>query len=134
VGSGGALATPFEIVPLRGLWSIAALDGRVFALIAAIALPLAVIPAAIGLWRTIADARRRRFDLPMALLFINAAVLLFTPQSTFREPLALARFVVGLIAATLMYAAARRSRRGLNYALLWVLTLGLALNESQLPI
>jgi hypothetical protein len=134
VGSGGALATPFEVVPLRGLWSIAALDGRVFALFAAIALPLAVIPALIGLWRTLADARRRRFDLPMALLFINAAVLLFTPQSTFREPLALARFVVGLIASTLIYAAARRSRRGLNYALLWVLTLGLALNESRLPI
>ena len=134
VGSGGALATPFEIVPLRGLWSIAAIDGRVFALIAAVALPLAVIPALIGLWRTGRDLRRGQLDLPMALLFINAAVLLFTPQSTFREPLALARFVVGLIAVTLIYAAARRSRRGLNYALLWVLTLGLALNESQLPI
>jgi ABC-type Fe3+-siderophore transport system permease subunit len=68
------------------------------------------------------------------VLFFNAAVILFTPQSTFREPLAMARFVVGLIAATLMYASARRSRRGLNYALLWMFTLGLALNESQLPI
>ncbi|CAG0978337.1 hypothetical protein ANRL2_02237 [Anaerolineae bacterium] len=134
VGSGGALATPFEIVPLRGLWSIAAIDGRRFVLIAAMMLPLAVIPALIGLWRTIGDARRRRFDLPMWLLLINAAVIVFTPQSTFREPLAMARFVAGLIAATLMYAAARRSKRGLNYALLWVLTLGLALNESQLPI
>lgn len=134
VGSGGALATPFEIVPLRGLWSIAAIDGRVFALIAMIALPLAVIPALIGVWRSIGDARRRRFDLPMWLLLINAGVIVFTPQSTFREPLAMARFVVGLIASTLLFAAARRSRRGLNYALLWVLTLGLALNEGQLPI
>ena len=134
VGSGGALATPFEIVPLRGLWSIAALDGRVFALIAAVALPLAVLPAVIGVWQVFKDARRGRFDLPMTLLFINAAVLLVTPQSTFREPLALARFVVGLIASTVIYAAARRSRRGLNYALLWALTLGLALNETQLPI
>ncbi|HZY41174.1 MAG TPA: hypothetical protein VFF59_04150, partial [Anaerolineae bacterium] len=134
VGSGGALATPFEIVPLRGLWSIAAIDGRVFLLIAAIMLPLAVIPALIGLWRMIGDARRRRFDLPMWLLLINAGVIVFTPQSTFREPLAMARFVVGLIASTLLFAAARRSRRGLNYALLWVLTLGLALNEGQLPI
>ena len=134
VGSGGALATPFELIPLRGLWSIAAIDGRVFVLMAMIMLPLAVIPALIGLWRTIGDARRRRFDLPMWLLLINAAVIVFTPQSTFREPLAMARFVVGLIAATLTYAAARRSKRGLNYALLWILTLGLALNESQLPI
>lgn len=134
VGSGGALATPFEIVPLRGLWSIAAIDGRVFVLMAGLMLPLAVIPAAIGVWRALRDMRRRRFDLPMWLLLINAAVIAFTPQSTFREPLAMARFVAGLIAAVLVYAAARRSRRGLNYALLWILTLGLALNESQLPI
>jgi hypothetical protein len=134
VGSGGALATPFEVIPLRGLWSIAAIDGRVFVLLAVIMLPLAVIPASIGLWRTIGDAWRSRFDLPMWLLLINAAVIVFTPQSTFREPLAMARFVVGLIAAALTYAAARRSKRGLNYALLWMLTLGLALNESQLPI
>jgi ABC-type Fe3+-siderophore transport system permease subunit len=65
---------------------------------------------------------------------VNAAIILFTPQSTFREPLAMARFIVGLVAAALMYAAARRSKRGLNYALLWMFTLGLALNESQLPI
>lgn len=134
VGSGGALATPFEIVPLRGLWSIALIDGRVFVLFAAIMLPLAVIPALIGLWRVWRDARRGRFDLPMTLLLFNAAIVLFTPQSTFREPLAMVRFIVGLIAASLMYAAARRSTRGLRYAHLWIFTLGLALNESQLPI
>ena len=134
VGSGGALATPFEIMPLRGLWSIASIDGRVFVLMAAIMLPLAVIPALIGLWRVWRDARRGRFDLPVALLLFNAAIVLFTPQSTFREPLAMARFIVGLLAAVLMYAAARRSTRGLRYAQLWIFTLGLALNESQLPI
>jgi len=134
IGSGGALATPFEIIPLRGLWSIAAIDWRVFFLIAAITLPMAVVPALIGLWVSIRDGLRGRIDLPMALLLVNAAIILFTPQSTFREPLAMARFVVGLIAAALMYAAARRSKRGLNYALLWMFTLGLALNESQLPI
>lgn len=134
VGSGGALATPFEILPLRGLWSLAMLDLRVFALLAAVAIPMAVLPALIGLWQVLKDARRRVFDLPMGLLLFNAAVVAFTPQSTFREPLALARFVAGLIAATLTYAAARRSQRGLRYAQLWMFTLGLALNESQLPI
>ena len=134
IGSGGALATPFEIIPLRGLWSIAAIDWRVFFLIAAITLPMAVVPALIGLWVSSRDGLRGRIDLPMALLLVNAAIILFTPQSTFREPLAMARFIVGLVAAALMYAAARRSKRGLNYALLWMFTLGLALNESQLPI
>ena len=40
IGSGGDLATPFEIVPLRGLWSLAFLDLRVFLLFAAMMIPL----------------------------------------------------------------------------------------------
>jgi hypothetical protein len=110
------------------------MDGRVFILFAAIMLPLAVIPTLIGLWRVWQNVRRRHWDIPVALLFFNAVIVLFTPQSTFREPLAMARYIVGLIAAVLLYAAARRSRRGLNYALLWIFTLALGLNESQLPI
>ena len=128
------MATPFEIVPLRGLWSIAAIDVRVFLLLAAIAVPLAVVPMLIAfrlVWR---DVRLNRFDLAAALLLLNAIIILFTPQSTFREPLALARFVVGLIAAVLIYAAARKSKRGLRFAWLWLFTLGLALNEANLPI
>ena len=139
VGSGGALATPFEWVPLRGLWSLAFLDLRVFALFAAIMLPLAVIPALISLWVTGRDAARaiaglHIIDIPMMLLLLSALLILITPQSTFREPLAMARYIVGLIAAVLTYAASRRSKRALNYSLLWMFTLALALNEAQLPI
>jgi len=134
VGSGGALATPFEWVPLRGLWSLAFLDLRVFAVLATIMIPLAVIPALISLWVTGRDLWRRIIDLPMILLLINALLILITPQSTFREPLAMSRYIVGLIAAVLTYAASRRSKRALNYSLLWIFTLALALNEAQLPI
>jgi hypothetical protein len=134
IGSGGALATPFEWVPLRGLWSLAFLDMRVFALFAAIMIPLAVIPALISLWVTGRDAWLHIIDIPMALLLINALLILITPQSTFREPLAMARYIVGLIVAVLTYAASRRSKRALNYSLLWMFTLALALNEAQLPI
>jgi hypothetical protein len=134
IGSGGDLATPFELVPLRGLWSIALLDVRVFALLAAIMIPLAVIPALLSLWATGREALRKIVDIPMAILLLNALLILITPQSTFREPLAMARYIVGLIAAVLIYAAARRSKRALNYSLLWMFTLALALNESQLPI
>jgi hypothetical protein len=134
IGSGGALATPFEWVPLRGLWSLAFVDLRVFALFAAIMIPLAVIPALISLWVTGRDAWKRIIDIPMALLLLNALLILITPQSTFREPLAMSRYIVGLIAAVLTYAASRRSKRALNYSLLWMFTLALALNEAQLPV
>lgn len=134
IGSGGDLATPFEILPLRGLWSLAFLDLRVFLLFAAIMLPLAVIPALLSLWVAGRQLWRRVIDIPTLVLLLNALLVLITPQSTFREPLAMARYIVGLMAAVLTYAASRHSQRALRYAWLWVFTLALALNEAQLPI
>jgi len=134
LGSGGALATPFEIVPLRGLWSLAFLDLRVFLLFAAIMIPLAVIPAVLSLWAAGRQVWRRVIDIPTMVLLLSALLVLITPQSTFREPLAMVRYIVGLTAAVLTYAAARHSQRALRYAWLWVFTLALALNEAQLPI
>jgi hypothetical protein len=134
IGSGGALATPFEIVPLRGLWSLALLDLRVFLLFAAIMIPLAVIPALIGLWVAGRQVWRRVIDIPTMVLLLNALLVLITPQSTFREPLAMVRYIVGLMTAVLLYAASRHSQRALRYSWLWVFTLALALNEAQLPI
>ncbi len=133
IGSGGALATSFEIIPLRGLWSIPIVNVRVLALVI-LMLPLAVIPGLISLWAALREGWRHHVDIPMAVLLFNALAILITPQSTFREPLAMARYIVGLIVAVLLYAASRHNRRALNYALLWVFTLALALNESQLPV
>ncbi|MGH2592807.1 MAG: hypothetical protein ACRDGG_04780 [Anaerolineae bacterium] len=132
IGSGGALGTPFEMIPLRGWWSLAPVSLGAFAIVSLIALPVAIVPALIGLRAALRDFVQRRFDAPPMLLFFNAIIVLFTPQSTFREPLGLVRLIAGLVAATLIYAASRQSRRGLNYALLWIFTLALALNESNL--
>ena len=132
IGSGGALGTPFEMIPLRGWWSLASVSLGAFARISLIVLPMAIVPALIGLRAALRDFVQRRFDVPPMLLLFNAASVLFTPQSTFREPLGLVRLIAGLVAATLIYAASRQSRRGLNYALLWIFTLALALNESNL--
>jgi hypothetical protein len=134
IGSGGALATPFEVVPLRGFWSLAFMDVRVFLLLAAIMIPLAILPALISLWVAGRQMWRRTIDIPTTVLLLNALLVLITPQSTFREPLAMARYIVGLTAAVLTYAASRRSQRALRYSWLWAFTLALALNEAQLPI
>jgi len=129
VGSGGALGTPFEVVPLRGWWALASIDLTAFIVISLIMLPMTIIPTLIALFVALRDFLRRRFDLAVLLLFFNAVVVLFTPQSTFREPLGMVRFMVGLVASVLLYASARGSRRGLNYALLWIFTLALAINN-----
>ena len=79
-------------------------------------------------------AWRGRRHAWVVVLLLQAAVLPFLPHSTWREPLAMARLTVGLVAATLLYGALRRSRRVLTFSFFWLATLALLLNESALPV
>jgi hypothetical protein len=133
IGSGGALATPFEVIPYRGLASLAAVNTRAFALIALIMIPMALLPGLVALVAALRDLARRDVHPLVCSLLMNALVIPFTPQSTLREPLGMMRFIVGLVAAVILWGAYRKSRRALNYSLLWVATLVLAIKESQLP-
>jgi hypothetical protein len=64
------------------------------------------------------------------MLLANALILMFLPQSTFREPLAMLRLTIGLMASTILYGAARRSKRILNYTLFWLASLALLTKEG----
>lgn len=142
VGSGGARATSFEWFPYNGVWRIVADPAvreatatdrsgtvlPVLLIIAALALVLAALPSAWALWRVLREFRNswRARETPhvyVFLLFANAAVMPFVPFSTYREPLGIMRFAVGLIIAIVLYAALRRHRRALNYGLFWTATL-----------
>jgi hypothetical protein len=133
IGSGGALATPFEWIPYQGLWSLAAVNGRAFALIVLIVAPMALLPALAALVAALRDVARRDIHPLVCVLLVNALVIPFTPQSTIREPLGMLRLIVGLVAAVIAWGAYHPSRRALNYSLLWIATLALAINETQLP-
>ena len=80
------------------------------------------------------DLLRGRRHPWITVLLAQAAALPFLPFSTWREPLAMARLAVGLVAATLLYGAQRRSRRVLTFSLLWLATLALLVDESVLPV
>ncbi len=134
VGSGGALATPFEWIPYRGLWSLAAINARAFALVALVVTPLALLPALAALIAAGRDLWRGDVHPLVCILLMNALVIPFMPQSTMREPLGMLRLIVGLVAAVVLWGAYRKSGRALNYSLFWIATLVLAVNESQLPI
>ena len=134
VGSGGAMATPFEWLPFAGLARVAVVSLPVFWLLLALEGPLFVLPTVGALVASARDLLRcRRHPWTMVLL-AQAAVMLFLPFSTWREPLALARLATGLVAATLLYGALRRSRRVLTYSMFWLATLALLANESALPV
>ncbi len=134
VGAGGAMATSFEWLPFAGLLRAATISWPVFWVLLAIEGPLFVLPT---VWALIVSARdlvRGRQHVWVTVLLVQAAVLPFLPFSTWREPLAMARLAVGLVAATLLYGALRRSRRVLIYSLFWLATLALLVNESALPV
>ena len=134
VGTGGAMATSFEWLPFAGLLRVAEVSWPVFWLLLAIEGPLFILPTG---WALIVSARavlRGRRHPWVTVLLAQAAVLPFLPFSTWREPLAMARLAAGLVAATLLYGAWRRSRRVLIFSLFWLATLALLVNESVLPV
>lgn len=111
IGSGGAGNSPFEIVPFMGLirtWTEG--DFRVFLLIAAYTVPAVVLPTLWGLWqsgRQILRGDAHPYDF---FLLANAAVMMTIPFSTYREPLGIIRFIVGLVLAVLLFGALRHPR------------------------
>ncbi len=133
LGSGGAGATAWEIIPYRGLWSLGTIDLRVLGLLALIMVPLAVIPSLLGLWAAVRDLCHRRWHPFTMMLLMNCLVMLFLPQSTYREPFAMLRLTTGLVIATIIYGACKRSKRTLNYTLFWLASLVFVSKEGPTP-
>ncbi len=120
VGSGGCMGTPFEIIPFMGVWRIASSSLVVFVVYLLFLIPWIMLPS---LWGIVAAARevlKKNFHPYVWALGVNAAIIPFTPFSTFREPVAIFRFACGLVLATLLFASLVKSRRVLNYSWLWL--------------
>ena len=132
IGSGGAMATSFEMNPLMGLGRIASVSPAALLLYSAILGPLIVLPTLWALWVAGREMPRRGWHPITLALFFNAAALLFLPHSSWREFLAMLRLSTGLVAAVLLYAGLRRNRRVLNYSFGWLATLAFLFKEGPL--
>jgi hypothetical protein len=124
VGSGGALATSFEVIPFAGMIRILTEGGMgVFLVFGALIAPFVLVPTAWALWRCWRDLQNRGLTLYDFLLFTNAFIMLFVPFSTYREPLAILRFIGGLQIAVILYAAWKPAPRALRNTTVWIVTL-----------
>ncbi len=132
IGSGGAMATPFEVIPLNGFLRIYTDTGnlRVFLVFALLLGPTVILPTLWGLWQGFQDWRHGRLTVYTLLLAINALIILFVPFSTFREPLGMLRFMIGLVISVLLYAASRRNHRVLRYSTLWLVMLAFVVSSG----
>lgn len=128
LGSGGAMATPFEYVPLMGFFRIAFASPVAFALFAFVFGPFVILPS---VWSLVEGGRAllagARGSGLWAMSF-NALVIVFLPFSTFREPLGLVRIATGTYLGILLYAAPRGGNRVLNYGFLSFALLAMLLN------
>jgi hypothetical protein len=119
IGSGGAMSTPFEFIPLMGFLRIGAVSPQALALFLVIFGPMVVLPALWGAWAALRRLRVGRLQPEAWALLLNAVVILSVPFSTAREPLGLVRLATGLVLALSLFAAVYGLRRVLNYSLVW---------------
>ena len=118
------MATGFEIIPFMGVLRILTEGNlQVFLLFVALLGPFILFPIIWGLSRAWRDYHTERWSFFTTLLFVNCAIMLFIPFSTWREPLGILRFIVGLQIAVILYSAHTRNLRALRYSTLWFVTL-----------
>lgn len=115
VGSGGAMATPFEWIPLMGMLRIGAYSITYLLAYLVVFGPFLLFPAIWGVWMAGRRALRGEVEHFTIGVILNVAVLFFLPFSTFREPGGLLRFAAGLVLALVLFAARFRYRKALRY-------------------
>lgn len=128
IGSGGALATPFEVIPFAGVARIvleAPPEARagVLLIYGVLVGAFVLVPTLWGLRRVWRDWRLHKLSAHTFLLFTTSAIMPFVPFSTYREPLGILRFIVGLQIAVLLYAAHTHNTRALRLSTIWIMTL-----------
>lgn len=129
IGSGGAMATQFEIIPFAGFVRILTETGiLVFLVLGAIIIPFVVVPTLWALLQSWRGVHKRKWSVHTLLLFVNAIIIPFVPYSTYRELYAILRFIVGLQIAVILYAAQKPAPRALRYTTLWIVTVMLVYN------
>ncbi len=128
IGSGGANSTPFEWIPLMGLWRIGFVSVPALALFVFIFGPTIFVPVLWGIWVSARELWQRQITAENVNLLINSLVILFLPFSTIREPLGLLRFASGFVLAVLLFAARNHLHKPLKYTLLWIPLIAVLLN------
>jgi hypothetical protein len=117
--SGGAMATPFEWIPLMGLWRVGLVSVTLLAVYLVVFGPTVVVPALWGLFSSAKALWRDAGQLEAWNLFLQGLLIVFLPFSTFREPLGLLRFATGLVLCVIFFAARTGRHKVMNYSLFW---------------
>jgi hypothetical protein len=120
LGSGGAMATPFEIIPFMGLWRIGSYSLVYLAAMILVFGPAAILPSIWGAWASLKKIVLGEINVVVLALLTNAMLVASLPFSTFRETGGVLRILCGLVLAVLLFAARYHQNRVLKYSWLWL--------------
>jgi len=124
LGSGGAMATGFEWIPLLGFLKIAGSSVFLFIIFLIVFGPFLIYPALWGIWQSFRQIIKGQLDFEVIVLGLQGVSFLFLPFSTFREPGGLLRYGTGLILALILYLHKHEIPAFWKYApAAWVLNL-----------
>ena len=121
IGSGGAMATPFEVVPFLGLFKIGMYSPPYLGAMLLVFGPAVVLPAVWGVVRCARLWLSGERNVVVLVALFNCLIIPFIPFSTFRETGGLIRFICGMVLGILLLAARYKMRRVLNYSWLWLI-------------
>lgn len=121
---------PFE-PPLWGWLSGYVENPNQFLLFGLVLIPMTYLPMlALGARATLDVVQKHLWHPYVLMVLLNIAFMLFLPRESAREPAAMVRITQGLVLATLLYGSLIKSKRMLNYSVLWIATLVILVNGS----
>ncbi len=120
ISSGGAMATPFEIIPFMGLFRIGSFSLIYLLAMLVVFVPTIVLPSVWGAWVAIRKLLAQQINVIVLALLLNAIAIMLLPFSTFRETGGLLRFACGLVLAVILFAGRYGVKRVLNYSWFWL--------------
>jgi hypothetical protein len=120
IGSGGAMATPFEIIPYMGLWRVLQNPSILLKVLGVALIPVAVIPSAWGMGASIKKLIALDVNPETLALLINAASLVFLPFSTYHDVRGITRFMCAIAMAIIFFCARYQRLTLLKLSFLWL--------------
>lgn len=131
LGSGGAMATPFEVIPFMGLWRIGSYSLVYLLAMLLVFGPAAILPSIWGAWAAVKKIVAGEINVVVLALLTNAMLVASLPFSTFRETGGVLRILCGLVLAVLLFSARYHQLRVLRYSWLWLVLNVFLLKTSQ---
>lgn len=121
--SGGQGATSFSVIPFGGMLAFGLNNFQTLIIVLLILGPLVLLPSLALTVRLIRFFLRPAL-LPVAIILALHVIMMATlPFSTYVDLPGVLRLTSGLVVATVAFAALTRSRKMLNYSMLWIASL-----------